>query len=815
MKTKVCIWGVSLFLFACCMLVITTHKVHAEEAKNIVTVSGKGSIENERKRLERVRKFSELTPTQYYVKKGEQIRVSVSGGTGSSTGILLAVGTPGTPTGIMKTSVDRGENVITADRSGVLSFINRQESGKIIFAVNSKHDNIPFFVLEQTTNEDFAKQMAQYKNASIVQFVSKKALITVSYANAQKYVKNPEKLMTYYEQFLDAQNKVEGTVVEGREDYLAAQHLQHFVESDHGYMFATNEYMGFYGDAALQRLLTTDNGWGVWHESGHQRQLAPMTWSAATESTVNIYSMAVQKEITGKLTALDSHYPAIRNYLNLPIEKKEYDKQDNNIKMGLYGQLMDVFGDSFYPQLHQKYRLLEKQPNSTDEKKQVLIIQSSQLAQINLIPFFEKWGLLADADTKELLNQLPILDEPIWENTNTKKYHLNLPQVKYVPQLPYFKQVVKKIESRDNLLKITLDMDWIKGYKYVVTKNNNYIGEVIDGNSSGGERKIEREGYVFSIHTPVLSTDQFQVVVHHEGAHVLKTYNSYDQNIENQLNQLFTDSTQSELQQGVGQGTLNLLLQAIQKSSNQEPLLKLHEKGQRLLLEGLIRDISYKNQQVNVAWASNVYKNYHTVLTKNGKYISEINNGNPYYSSTQNLNWKTTVGNLADSDILRFEFRLPDKTYTVNVISGKVIKIKNALEDMYDVSGSIKNTVNQEGLNDILIDINNYSSTKQKAMLMSLFDHVQRDLLKGMIQSVAVNDSLKIETIFANATYQQYQIVAVKNDIYTAEMHYGTAYSSVFSNNSWRISTALVKGDKFYLEVRLPHKSYKIVELTK
>lgn len=33
--------------------------------------------------------------------------------------------------------------------------------------------------------------------------------------------------------------------------------------------------MGFHNDRALQRLLKTNEGWGIWHESGHQRQQTP------------------------------------------------------------------------------------------------------------------------------------------------------------------------------------------------------------------------------------------------------------------------------------------------------------------------------------------------------------------------------------------------------------------------------------------------------------------------------------------------------------------------------------------------------------
>ncbi len=161
---------------------------------------------------------------------------------------------------------------------------------------------MPYFDLNQTSVADFEKQMAEMTNAKDVQLVSNKALITVSYAMAKKYLGDPKELMTYYDRFLTAQDRVSGITTDGNLVNFVDRHLQHFLESPKLYMYTENEFMGFHNDRALQRLLKTNEGWGIWHESGHQRQQTPWKWGAVVESSVNIYALAAQKELTGKIT---------------------------------------------------------------------------------------------------------------------------------------------------------------------------------------------------------------------------------------------------------------------------------------------------------------------------------------------------------------------------------------------------------------------------------------------------------------------------------------------------------------------------------
>ncbi|XLG21421.1 M60 family metallopeptidase [Bacillus cereus] len=89
----------------------------------------------------------------------------------------------------------------------------------------------------------------------------------------------------------------------------------------------------------------------------------------------------------------------------------------------MFWQLDLAYGEHFYPNLHQMYRLLpeSEMPASDEDKKQMFIYMASKAAKQNLVPFFEKWGLGPNDEVRgkiENLN-LPKLEKEIWKATDS------------------------------------------------------------------------------------------------------------------------------------------------------------------------------------------------------------------------------------------------------------------------------------------------------------------------------------------------------------------------------------------------------------
>ncbi|PYD84336.1 peptidase M60-like domain protein, partial [Pseudomonas syringae pv. pisi] len=177
----------------------------------------------------------------------------------------------------------RGLNVLVATNTGLLGFTNLDPLGHVILDIAGQYNHVPFFRMDMT-NLEWEQQMAQYSNAPVVLLTSPRAIIVVRYNSARNYLSNPEELMARYDKAIEAQDRISGVEQYGTEEWSLDPSKHFYVEADKGYMFAKNGHMGFNGATPLAQLLSTlsDDGWGPWHESGHQRQLAPMTWGSGT-----------------------------------------------------------------------------------------------------------------------------------------------------------------------------------------------------------------------------------------------------------------------------------------------------------------------------------------------------------------------------------------------------------------------------------------------------------------------------------------------------------------------------------------------------
>ncbi|TDB54337.1 M60 family metallopeptidase [Photorhabdus luminescens] len=485
------------------------------ENKKEIIVQGNG-LANEYKRIQRrIFAHSELQPTGFYITAGQELIINVEGEIRGAVNAAIGVPELNKP---VKYLLTKGLNKLRPRNEGLLCFSNNNNNGYVKITVESELQQVPSFKLNETSNADWENMMELYSDAPVVQLSSERAIIVVRYQSAKKYLTDPNVLMKYYDDFIRFQDRISGVLENGKADYKADPNKSLYVESDRFYMFATHGHMGFNGDAALKRLLTTNNGWGIWHESGHQRQQFPYSWSDGTgmmEVTVNLYSLAVQEGIHGRAGQLDKHYPKIKEYL--AAEKKNFDTQDVNIKLGMLWQLRLAFGNGFYPQLHQVYRMMDSLPINNSDKKQQFIISSSQLANINLATFFNKWGITPNEKTLEILKALPPLEKNIWENDDKNLITVQIPQEKYIPELAYFKKSIKKTSLSENQFEFTIDRDWYTPYQYVIKKNNQYLAEIKEGKPFDCTVNLDENGLSVKVSHHFILDDLIEIEVRFAG----------------------------------------------------------------------------------------------------------------------------------------------------------------------------------------------------------------------------------------------------------------------------------------------------------
>ncbi|MGG0257142.1 M60 family metallopeptidase [Bacillus toyonensis] len=435
----------------------------SQENERIFKLKGKGNVK-EIKDIHRRGGFSysPYEPTGLYAKANEKITIEVKG----TQNIQAYIGTYAYDKDPDKFTLQPGKNEISSPTGGILYLENANQKEEISVHVSSGGEKIPFFKLGKHTKVDWEKMMNDFPNAYAVELLGERSLITVTYEQAKKYLegKDPSELLRKLDEIIRIEDKVAG-ISESYSGVAAFDsHYNHLVEDRKwsGWMYAT-EYRTGYIPGAVQAILDVDllknGGWGPWHELGHTRQQGPWKWDGLGEVTVNIYSLSVQRALNHESRLEnDDKYPKVFEYLEKPKVEKDFDKIDDVfIKLIMFWQLDLAFGENFYPTLHQAYRLLPENelPKTNDEKKQMFMYIASKVSNRNLIPFFEKWGLLASESTIQKIKELhvPDLKHEIWLGRDKKKIIENEISTYTVPggvAVPQNVEIGSRAEDQDS-----------------------------------------------------------------------------------------------------------------------------------------------------------------------------------------------------------------------------------------------------------------------------------------------------------------------------------------------------------------------------
>ncbi|MRB23527.1 wall-associated protein [Bacillus thuringiensis] len=397
--------------------------------QRVFHLPGKGSVDAEHERLRVSWKLSANEPTGIFAAPNEEITIDIKG----TQSIQAFIGTRSyDEKDPEEFDLKPGKNVISSPRGGILYFYNMNNEGEVIASVTNGGSHFPLFILGKHTKKDWDEMLKKYKNPYAVELKGERSLITTTYDSVQKYMKDtdPTDLMKLHDKIIRLENAVAGLYEDVAGVAKSPTHYVQFVEkrkpAEGNFMFATHYHTG-YIPTAMNRVLDLEvlekDGWGPWHEVGHLHQQEPWKWSKVREVTVNIYSLAVQKALGNQLE-MDEHYKKSFEYLEKPIEERVIDEIN---PLTMFWQLNIVYGEHFYPKLHQAYRLLSEEEMfaSDEEKKQMFVYMTSKVAGQNLIPFFEEWGLTPNDETREKIEKLnlPKLEKEIWKATDNNNIY--------------------------------------------------------------------------------------------------------------------------------------------------------------------------------------------------------------------------------------------------------------------------------------------------------------------------------------------------------------------------------------------------------
>lgn len=396
-----------------------------QQEERVYQLLPKGDVEGMRELHQRGMSFSPYEPTGIYVKQDEEVVIQVEG----TQQIKAYIGTYSYEKEEPKQfNLHPGENKISSSNGGLLYFYNYHNTGEVVAKVKKGGTPNPLFILGKHTTKDWKRMLAENPDPYAIEMKGENSLLTMHPETVAEHLKqeDPAALLKKHDEIINIEHKISGLSKDGAGVANQGKHSIHFVEDWYtdDYMYATY-YRTAYSKGNLESVLNleelTNDGWGPWHEVGHQHQQDTWLWDGLGEVTVNIYSLAVQTTF-GHKTRLEQEgrYEAAFAYLGKPDAQEKMNEFE---KLVMFWQLHLAYGDQFYPNLHQMYRLLHdtELPKSDEEKKQMFIYMTSKVAGQNLIPFFDKWGLSANDATREKIEKLnlPKLEKEIWLSTDS------------------------------------------------------------------------------------------------------------------------------------------------------------------------------------------------------------------------------------------------------------------------------------------------------------------------------------------------------------------------------------------------------------
>ncbi|WP_227728611.1 M60 family metallopeptidase [Yersinia proxima] len=326
--------------------------------------------------------------------------------------------------------LQQGINEIEVENTGPLYFVAANQPGSSEITVNLLEGGkpMPRFILGENSAEEWQAQLMKFGDAPFAELVGKRMILTMPIDDMRKQATDPEGVLMLWDRIVDLAEEQYGLSAKRAFPHRATPFQYQFVskpDNTAGYMSASNHWLGS-NAGGIETVVNTQKlqnaGWGPWHELGHHYQMPTWMFDGDGETTVNLTSLYVQRALgqTSRMES-DARWDDIADFLNN--ESKRYEDAGVFVRLGMFWQLDLAFGKDFYQRLGDRYRTLPltEQPKSNDDKQQRFLLESSRVAGVNLIPFFDMWGIKPTQETSAQLKamNLPSLNKSIWLNRDS------------------------------------------------------------------------------------------------------------------------------------------------------------------------------------------------------------------------------------------------------------------------------------------------------------------------------------------------------------------------------------------------------------
>lgn len=189
------------------------------------------------------------------------------------------------------------------------------------------------------------------------------------------------------------------------------------VQISAGYMHSGYPIMAHLDAAAFTsdpEKLCVD-GWGPFHEVGHNHQVGAWTFDGTGEVTNNVFTLYMYEVACGRKPADDERFTADARTKRWKEQKDRKDafarwKSDPFLALMLYVDVQQEFGWDLYKRVFREYAAMKQSdlPTSDLGRRDEWLVRVSRAAGRDLGPLFTSWGLETSPEARQSLADLPV-----------------------------------------------------------------------------------------------------------------------------------------------------------------------------------------------------------------------------------------------------------------------------------------------------------------------------------------------------------------------------------------------------------------------
>ena len=330
------------------------------------------------------------------------------------------------PSVVVKVKLTPGENLVRSPYGGPVILVSDASVNKTITVEVANAVQAPYFKSGVTTEAEWLARRtigapyAEIEGDLAIIHVPTSEISTVSYADIQN-------VAAYYTQMVRYHNALSGLRDDAALPHQSPQGKHRHVEdiqitAGWGHSGFPAMYYNAWQIGVPEVSVYRSDGWGVYHELGHNYQMGAWSGVYGGETTVNLWSLYAQETFFGNSRIVDENsYAKAIAILNDNTKPNKWASAGPFEQLVFLDQIRLAFPQQnweLWAQLMRRYREMsntEHDALNTDQKRRDKFLTIlCDLTNSNLTPHFDQWTIAISASAKTYCAAKPALTQQPW-----------------------------------------------------------------------------------------------------------------------------------------------------------------------------------------------------------------------------------------------------------------------------------------------------------------------------------------------------------------------------------------------------------------